>query len=251
MTTFFTLILTVNLLIPLIKSTGLELKIQWKSDASINDVNDKLKDFCYLLNECFDEEILKSNPIEYPDDPMKICHEHFIPYLIENYDSGFLYDTVDDGKLVGFISNILLENDGFKWMNLFFVCVRKEARGKGIANKMIPDFIDEIIKIRSSEDKPLKYIGLGVDFDTPDYEKAFKLYSKLGFNTWWQGCEGFDYAEMDKQLEGMDPESVAIRNEEALREARRNNVTIFCMIKSINDYREVKVNKTAINLLLK
>ena len=199
--------------------------------------------------------MLKPNPTEIPDDPMKTCHDLITPLMIEVYDSGFVYDTKADGKLVGFISNRLLENDDFKWMNLFDVCVRKEARGKRIANKMIPDFINEIIKIRSSDDKPLKYIGLGVDFNTPDFEKAFKLYLKLGFNTWWQGCETsikeFDFAEMDKQSEGMDPDSIAIRNEEALREARRNNVTIFYMIKSIDDHREVKVNRTAIDLLLK
>ena len=47
--------------------------------------------------------------------------------MLEVYDSGFVYDTTAD-ETSQFISNRLLENDDFKWMNLFDVCVRKGAR---------------------------------------------------------------------------------------------------------------------------
>lgn len=229
------------------------LKIQWKGGESINDINDKDRDLCYLLSECFESEEVTPNAARYPDDPMNICHKYVVPYALKTFDSGFLHDSKD--KLKGFISIDTEETDEYWRINMFNVCVRRDSRGKGVAKKMINEFIDEIIKKRKSSNNQVKmYAGLDIDFTTPDATSAFWLYTKLGFTSWWQGCPStiikFDYSKMTQEMLGMDAKTIEKRNEEALMAVRRDKIERFCMIKVIGEAGEVDINTDRIRNIM-
>jgi GNAT superfamily N-acetyltransferase len=155
-------------------------------------------------------------------DPV-VCKKNLDP-TIRYYDSGFMVEVQEgkEDKIVGFMSihhdvsyksrtnfsrkqqNLPPQQDDYHAFILYNVCIDEEKRGQGVAKKMIPQFIDELIRHyrleryansngrdidpQTGHPIPPLLVGLDVDLTSDTMPEAFSLYAKLGFVRWWTPC---------------------------------------------------------------
>lgn len=189
------------------------LSVHWAGSPIVLSIDgDKDSDACSLLSECFSSEHFIANPTKFPENPLKMCHAT-VRRILTAYDSGFFFEG---RRLVGFVSSDVSRaaTDDYSYISVYNVCVRREDRGRGVAKAMLPQYIDAIAAKRLPGVRNNLYVGLDVDFDTPDAIGAFALYAKMGFNRWWEACRSisyFDYAKLQNQVRLPAPQSPSTR----------------------------------------
>lgn len=188
------------------------------SDDRASQVHQKYgtgMDTCRILMQCFVGSDVYGDPV--------VCKKNLDP-TIKYYDSGFMVEVKEgeEDRVVGFMSihhdvsyksrnmyqrkqqNLPPQLDDYHAFILYNVCIDQERRGQGVAKKMIPQFIDELIKHYKLEKYansngrdidpvtgrpvPPLLIGLDVDLTSDTMTDAFSLYAKLGFIRWWTPC---------------------------------------------------------------
>lgn len=205
---------------PVVKPTAkvrYELRTSFANDRStmIHQKYGTMMDACRILQQCFVGSDVYGTP--------EVCKRSLDP-TIKYYDSGFWVEMVEgqEDRLVGFLSihhdvaykarsqwqrtqqNQPPQSDDYHSLILYNVCIDEERRGQGIAKKMIPAFIDAMIKhyklekyakatgreIDPATGKPIPplVVGLDVDMTSDTMPEAFSLYAKLGFVRWWTPC---------------------------------------------------------------
>lgn len=205
---------------PVVKPTPqprYELRTSFANDRStmIHQQYGTMMDACRILQQCFVGSDVYGTP--------EVCKRSLDP-TIKYYDSGFWVEMVEgkEDRLVGFLSihhdvahkarsqwqrtqqNQPQQSDDYHSLILYNVCIDEERRGQGVAKKMIPAFIDAMIKhyklekyakatgreIDAQTGKPIPplVVGLDVDMTSDTMAEAFSLYAKLGFVRWWTPC---------------------------------------------------------------
>lgn len=238
-------------LIPETKKSGKKMKlgVHWRgSPITLNKDGDPEGDVCSILSDCFTSSYFQPDPIKYPENPMKTCH-NTLKNILRSFDSGFYFDGP---RVIGFVSSDLKRSQGFSSINIYNVCIRKEDRGKGVAKSLMSDYIKAITD-RHIPTGTKVYVGLDVDFDTEMSVAAFAVYAKMGFNRWWEPCPSindFDYQIIERQLLMANPEINSAQNQrpaflfpmsqmilrradtlhKQIRDTRGNVFTHFCMV---------------------
>lgn len=174
-----------------------------------------LMDPCRILQQCF-----KGSKVFGTYDA---CHRN-LERVMRFYNSGFMVEVAEgkEDRLVGFLSvshdvayklkyqekrrqsKLSSQHDDYHSLIIYNVCIDEERRGQGIAKRMIPQYIQELIKHYELEKyasatgntidpitlKPIPplLIGLDVDLTSESMADAFSLYVKLGFVRWWTPC---------------------------------------------------------------
>lgn len=171
-------------------------------------------DACPLLISCFGE-----------NDRYSVYGEEHCPnnldLTLKYYDSAYLVE--EDGvnrKAVGFISihhqraseltrtRISPAKDQHALI-VYNVCVHPEYRGRGLGKRLVPEFVDAMIKHYKLEsfaqsrgdnpdDPPPLIVALDVELDTPSSQEAFSIYARQGFIRWIQPCKSV--AELDWRI---------------------------------------------------
>ncbi len=186
-----------------------ELRTSFSNDptSQIHQKYHSMMDTCRILQQCFVGSDVYGTP--------EVCKRNLDP-TIRYYESGFWVEMVEgkEDRLVGFLSihhdvsykgrKNNQQPDDYHALVIYNVCVDEERRGKGIAKKLIPEFIDATIKhyklekyakatgkeIDPKTGKPIPplIVGLDVDLTSDLMPDAFSLYTKLGFVRWWTPC---------------------------------------------------------------
>lgn len=141
--------------------------------------------------------------------PSESCRSK-IKQGLNTYDCGVMVEETEGqpDRVVGFISiHANKSQNDYYSLGIYNVCVDSEKRGQGIAKRMLPDFVKEVIKHRKLEKYaeatgltkdntgkiiPPLLVYLSVDLSTPSYESAFSLYAQLGFLRWWTFDDSID-----------------------------------------------------------
>lgn len=214
-----------------------ELRTSFSNDPStmVHQKYHSGMDACRILQQCFVGSDVYGTP--------EVCKRNLDP-TIKYYDSGFWVEMMEgkEDRLVGFLSihhDISYKSrsqyqrnqqkqpaqpDDYHAFIIYNVCIDEERRGQGIAKKMIPAFIDAMIKHyrlekyakatgKETDPKtgklvPPLIIGLDVDLTSDTMPEAFSLYAKLGFVRWWTPCTSVAYHKwaplIDTQLAWAD-----------------------------------------------
>lgn len=194
-----------------------ELRTSFANDQStmIHQKYHSMMDACRILQQCFVGSDVYGTP--------EVCKRNLDP-TIKYYDSGFWVEMVKgkEDRLVGFLSihhDIAYksrnnwqrnqqkqspQSDDYHALIIYNVCIDEERRGQGVAKKLIPEFIDAMVKHyklekyakatgreidpKTGKAIPPLLIGLDVDLTSDTMPEAFSLYAKLGFLRWWTPC---------------------------------------------------------------
>lgn len=195
----------------------LVLKTSFSDDRStmVHQKYGTMMDACRILKQCF-----KGSDVYGTDEG---CKRNLDPTIIY-YNSAFLVEEVEgrEDRLVGFASihydmvskskyqhqrrqaQLPPQNDDYHAFMIYNVCIDEERRGQGLGKKLIPLFLDAMIRhyklekyakatgkeIDPETGKPIPplLIGLDVDLTSETMAEAFSLYVKLGFVRWWSPC---------------------------------------------------------------
>lgn len=140
-----------------------------------------LMDTCRIMPQCF------SHSKSFGD--LTKCQET-VDLTMRHYDSGLLIETSPDGveEVVGFLSALPVRRQNHIFIFFYNVCIDSSRRRKGLAKKLLTDFVDKYVGI-TNWPRDRIFLALDVDLRTPVAVGALSLYLKLGYVRWIEPCK--------------------------------------------------------------